>query len=31
MKKIVQFFAIGLMLVTITACSPTLHSMGAAL
>ena len=30
MKKLVQFFAIGLILMAITACSPTLHSMGAA-
>lgn len=30
MKKLVQLFAISLILITITACSPTLHSMGAA-
>ena len=30
MKILVQFFAIGLILMAITACSPTLHSMGAA-
>lgn len=31
MKKLIQFFAIGLMLMAITACSPTLHSMGTAI
>ena len=30
MKNLFQLFAIGLILITITACSPTLHSMGAA-
>lgn len=30
MKALLQFFAISLILITITACSPTLHSMGAA-
>lgn len=30
MKNLFQIFAISLILITITACSPTLHSMGAA-
>ena len=30
MKVLLQFFAISLILMAITACSPTLHSMGAA-
>ncbi len=30
MKNLLQLFAIGLILITITACSPTLHSIGAA-
>lgn len=30
MKKLIHFFAVGLMFMGLTACSPTLHSMGAA-
>lgn len=30
MKNFARFFVVGLILVTLTACSPTLHSMGAA-
>ena len=30
MKKLFQLFSIGLILITITACAPTLHSMGTA-